>query len=55
MFLIVLIGQWLIVSFGGKMFRTEPLSLTEWGVIIALTSLVLWVEELKRLWTRRTK
>lgn len=54
-FLIVLIGQWLIVSFGGKMFRTEPLSLTEWGVIIALTSLVLWVEELKRLWTRRTK
>ena len=54
-FLIVLIGQWLIVSFGGKMFRTEPLPLTEWGVIIALTSLVLWVEELKRLWTRRTK
>ena len=54
-FLIVLIGQWLIVSFGGKMFRTEPLSLTEWGVIIALTSLVLWVEELKRLWIRRTK
>ena len=54
-FLIVLIGQWLIVSFGGKMFRTEPLSLCEWGVIIALTSLVLWVEELKRLWTRRTK
>ena len=29
MFLIVLIGQWLIVSFGGKMFRTEPLSLTD--------------------------
>ena len=54
-FLIVLVGQWLIVSFGGKMFRTEPLSLCEWGVIIALTSLVLWVEELKRLWTRRTK
>ena len=54
-FLIVLIGQWLIVSFGGKMFRTEPLSLCEWGVIIALTSLVLWVEELKRLWIRRTK
>lgn len=54
-FLIVLIGQWLIVSFGGKMFRTEPLSLTEWGVIIALTSLVLWVEELKRLWTRKAK
>ncbi|MBF1454392.1 MAG: hypothetical protein HXN51_02185, partial [Prevotella nanceiensis] len=49
------IGQWLIVSFGGKMFRTEPLSLCEWGVIIALTSLVLWVEELKRLWIRRTK
>ena len=54
-FLIVLVGQWLIVSFGGKMFRTEPLSLCEWGVIIALTSLVLWVEELKRLWIRRTK
>ena len=40
-FLIVLIGQWLIVSFGGKMFRTEPLSLNRMGrKLIALTSLV---------------
>ncbi len=46
---IILFGQWLIVTFGGEMFRTEPLSLLEWGVIIASTSVVLWVGEIWRL------
>ena len=37
----ILVGQWLIVTFGGRMFRAEPLSLSEWLIIIAVTSLVL--------------
>ncbi len=45
---IILLGQWLIVTFGGEMFRTEPLSWKEWGVIIASTSIVLWIGELWR-------
>ena len=54
---LVLVGQWLIVTFGGEMFRTVPLSLTEWLVIIGATSIVLWVGEtwraFKRLLARR--
>jgi len=42
---IILLGQWIIVTFGGEMFRTEPLSLKEWAIIIASTSVVLWVGE----------
>ena len=53
---LVLVGQWLIVTFGGEMFRTVPLSLTEWLVIIGATSIVLWVGEIwrafKRLWAK---
>ena len=52
--LIILGGQWLIVTFGGGMFRTEPLSLTEWGVIIASTSVVLWIGEIWRAVKRMT-
>ena len=54
---LVLVGQWLIVTFGGEMFRTVPLSLTEWLVIIGATSIILWVGEIwrafKRLLARR--
>ena len=42
---VVLAGQWIIVTFGGKMFRTVPLSLTEWVAVIVATSPVLWVGE----------
>ena len=52
--LIILGGQWLIVTFGGGMFRTEPLSLTEWGVIMASTSVVLWIGEIWRAVKRMT-
>jgi Ca2+-transporting ATPase len=44
----VLVGQWLIVTFGGAMFRTVPLSLTEWLWIIIGTSPVLWIGEIWR-------
>lgn len=46
--LLILVGQWLIVTFGGRMFRTDPLSPVEWLSIIGATSLVLWVGELWR-------
>ena len=48
----ILLGQWLIVTFGGQMFRTTPLSLTEWMVIIVATSAVFWIKELYRLCKR---
>ncbi len=48
----ILLGQWLIVTFGGQMFRTTPLSLTEWMVIIVATSAVVWIKELYRLCKR---
>lgn len=45
---LVLVGQWIIVTFGGEMFRTTPLSLHEWLLIIGSTSVVLWAGELWR-------
>ena len=49
---LVLVGQWIIVTFGGEMFRTTPLSLHEWLLIIGSTSIVLWVGELWRAFKR---
>ncbi len=49
---LVLVGQWSIVTFGGEMFRTTPLSLHEWLLIIGSTSVVLWVGELWRAFKR---
>lgn len=47
--LIILIGQFLIVEFGGDVFRTVPLYLRDWAIIIGGTSIVLWAGELLRL------
>lgn len=56
-FLIVMglipIGQFLIVEFGGDVFRTVPLSLKDWGIIIGLTSVVLWMGEIVRLFRKK--
>ena len=49
---LVLVGQWIIVTFGGEMFRTTPLSFHEWLLIIGSTSVVLWVGELWRAFKR---
>ena len=46
--LIVLVGQWMIVTFGGRLFRTVPLPFNIWAAIIGGTSLVLWVGEIYR-------
>ena len=51
--LFVLVGQWVIVTFGGRMFRTVPLSWQTWAAIIGGTSLVLWVGEIYRFLKRR--
>lgn len=56
-FLIVMglipVGQFLIVEFGGDVFRTVPLSLKDWGIIIGLTSIVLWMGEIVRLFRKK--
>lgn len=52
---LILAGQWLIVTFGGTMFRTVPLSMADWMAIMSLTSLVLWVGEIRRLWIRKKR
>lgn len=52
---IILVGQLLIVSFGGKVFRTVPLSVEDWIYIIAGTSVVLWLGEIIRGVKRLTK
>jgi Ca2+-transporting ATPase len=49
---LILCGQWLIVTFGGKMFRTVPLTAESWLKIIVATSAVLWAGEIWR-WIRR--
>lgn len=51
--LIILIGQYIIVTFGGEMFNATPLSWKDWGIIIASTSVVLWVGEIIRLITKK--
>ena len=47
--LAILVGQFLIVQFGGAVFRTEPLDWQTWLLIIGVSSTVLWVGELIRL------
>ena len=46
---VILFGQILIVEFGGEVFRTVPLKLSDWAIIIGSTSIVLWIGELRRL------
>lgn len=53
--LAILGGQFLIVQFGGAVFRTEPLGWQTWLIIIPSSSAVLWVGELVRLVLRLKK
>lgn len=53
--LLILVGQYLIVTFGGRMFSVVPLSWEDWGLIIAGTSSVLWIGEIVRFFTRLKK
>lgn len=45
---VIIIGQVLIITFGGKMFNVVPLPLHDWVVIIVSTSFILWLGELSR-------
>jgi len=49
--LVIIIGQWIITSFGGDMFNVTTLHLTDWAIIIGGTSIVLWIGEIMR-WTK---
>ncbi len=44
----IFLGQVAITQWGGEVFRTSPLSIVEWLIIIAATSTVLWVGEFQR-------
>lgn len=44
--LVILIGQFFIVQFGGEMFRTEPMSMQTWGYILGGTSIIAIGREL---------
>ncbi|MEE1113069.1 MAG: calcium-translocating P-type ATPase, PMCA-type [Bacteroidales bacterium] len=50
--LIIVLGQVLIVSFGGEMFNVTPLSWQDWLIVIGGTSIVLWIGEIGRLINR---
>lgn len=53
--LLIIIGQFFIVTFGGDVFRTVPLSWQDWLLIIGFTSLVLWIGEIFRLFGKKKK
>jgi Ca2+-transporting ATPase len=46
----ILVVQVLIVQFGRAMFRTEPLALKDWIIILLSTSVVLWAGEIFRFY-----
>ncbi|MCD8194396.1 MAG: calcium-translocating P-type ATPase, PMCA-type [Tannerellaceae bacterium] len=46
--LLILVGQYLIVTFGGEMFNVVPLSHCDWIAIILSTSVVFWIGEIIR-------
>ncbi|SHF20344.1 calcium-translocating P-type ATPase, PMCA-type [Dysgonomonas macrotermitis] len=50
---IILVGQILIVTFGGDVFRTVPLQIKDWLIILGVTSVVLWVGEFFRLFSKK--
>lgn len=50
---LILVGQILIVTFGGEMFSVHRLSVTDWVLIILCTSPILIVGEVAHLFSRR--
>ena len=49
---VIVLGQILIVTVGGRFFSVEPLKLIDWAIVIGGTSLVLWIGELVRAFGR---
>lgn len=52
---IILVGQVLIVTFGGEMFEVVCLPLGDWLRIILSTSVILWIGEITRLYADRSR
>ena len=50
---VIFFGQLLIVEFGGEVFRTVPLKLMDWVIIIGSTSMVLWIGEIIRIFKKK--
>lgn len=53
--LLIILGQFFIVTFGGDVFRTVALPWQDWLLIIGSTSLVLWIGEIFRLFGKKRK
>jgi Ca2+-transporting ATPase len=49
---LIIVGQILIVSFGGEMFRVSALGAMDWLIIIAVTSPIFLIGELKRMMSK---
>ena len=47
--LLIIVGQIVIIRFGGEMFSVERLYIRDWVAIILSTSVVLWIGEIARL------
>jgi Ca2+-transporting ATPase len=47
--LVIIVGQFIIVTFGNEMFNVVPLKFIDWAIIIGSTSVVLWIGEIARL------
>ena len=50
----IFIGQYIIVTYGGEVFRTVPLEFKDWIELVGLSSVILWLGEFIR-WIRRLK
>ncbi len=50
----ILIGQVVLVQFGGLVFRTVPLDFADWAILLATTSVVFWVGEGCRVFGSRS-
>ncbi|KAA6339117.1 Calcium-transporting ATPase 1 [termite gut metagenome] len=47
--LVILMGQILIVTVGGKMFNVTPIHTHDWVIIVGATSVILWFGEIARI------
>lgn len=50
--IVIFVLQIIIIEFGGNFFRTSPLSMHDWVMIVSSTSVVLWAGEIVRFFKR---
>lgn len=50
--IVIFVLQIIIIEFGGNFFRTSPLSMHDWVMIVSTTSVVLWAGEIERFFKR---